>query len=300
MAATSKLEPIMRGLEPLIDEVPKKIEPRDDGLAEVRAAWNRVADHERREQLADEFTAEGVDRALYFENRIRQVGPNAAKEASYLYASRPRHIAEPEEDRNEDDHTASARAAFRQESRKQSPADHARARAGIDALARDHGSVDVLNKYARWHNDFRSDPHGAAVRTAQEIATTVNDSIADQQARTVVTEWRRQNPHVSAEQEHVMQDLLTAGHVMTLPEAANEAKRLLALDEPDLHRRAVIAAQRQAEAPMMRSARQEVAIFEQQFPEVRSNKTLRARMQKLLASEKARTIEEAYRMAKGK
>jgi hypothetical protein len=235
----------MRGLEPLIDEVGKKIEPRDDGIAEVRSAWNRVADHERRERLADEFGAEGVDRALHFENRIRQVGPNAAKEASYFYASQPRQSAEPPED-EPDGHLAAAKAAFRQESKRQSPADHARARAGIDALARDHGSADVLNKFARWHNDFSSDPHGAAVRTAQEIAITVNDSIADQQAHNVVTEWRRQNPHVSAEQERVMQELLMAGHVMTLPEAAKEAKRLLALDEPDPHRRAVIAAQRMA------------------------------------------------------
>jgi hypothetical protein len=233
---------------------------------------------------------------------LKTHGPNSAFIARDIYQRWPRQdsarssAAEPkEEDRNEDDHMASARKAFREVSRRQSPEDRDRALAGIDALEREHGTLGVIPLFNKWHQQLSANPQDAAPRIATEIANHVNDSILNQQAHQTVRDYKAQH-QISPDEHSMMQHVLLNGWAADMKDAHKMARHLLALDVEDGYQRSVTAAQRQIDMPEDIQAKAEVEAWERRNPNA-SNAT-RGRMRKLLLSEQARTLDEAYRMAR--
>jgi hypothetical protein len=138
----------------LIDHVPRRDEPRDSALDDVRQAVRQASQEERREQLADKYGADGINRMLVLNDEVKALGPNAVPKYQALYATAPRlPVEDNEPERSEDDFTRSARLAFRQESKKQTAAERERARAGIDRLAAEHGGEEIIETMGNWHQD---------------------------------------------------------------------------------------------------------------------------------------------------
>ena len=157
----------------LLDHVqPVRVKDHADG--DVRAAMQQVSANENRHRLASELGLDGVTAAEKWNARIEQVGPSAAIEAAQLYASQPHLSARQEEDRQEDEHSRSARAAYRQVVEKERrEANLPSALEGLDRLEQRHGSLNVLDTFKRWDSQLRENPQDAAPRVANEIATRI-------------------------------------------------------------------------------------------------------------------------------
>jgi hypothetical protein len=93
-----------------------------------------------------------------------------------------------------------------------------------------------------------------------------------------------------------MQHLLATGQAYDMQSAHEEAQHLLATDIKDDHQRDVVAARRQIDAPQIARLRVEYEAFKRI---VNPSPAIEAKMRKLLETERARSYEEAYKLAKG-
>jgi hypothetical protein len=110
-----------------------------------------VAANENKQRIASELGADGVAVMEGWDRRIEEIGPNAAIEAARLYQAAPRLPVAEEETRNEGDHEASARAAYRQVAEKERrEANMPAALVGLDRLEQRHGNLGVVDKFKRW------------------------------------------------------------------------------------------------------------------------------------------------------
>jgi hypothetical protein len=288
----------MRGFEPLIDEVGKKIVERDRADNDVRSALREVSARETKQSLASELGLDGVAAVEQWDHYIEKNGPAAARHAAELYATAPRILETKEQDRHEGDHEKSARAAYRQVAdRERRQANMPATLAGLDRIQQRHGSLDVVNSFKRWDQQLRDNP-AEYVRVGQEIANNINDSVGMQQAHALASDYQRQNP-MTDEERQIAAQVLQSRRIDNLPLAHGYAKWVLANDIKDEHTRAVIAARRAGEGPDMFLARINVAEFESRYPNARKDRRLWGRMQQLLETSKARSVDEAYQMARG-
>jgi hypothetical protein len=286
----------------LIDVVGPKIGPRDDGLADVRAAAREVGERENKHRIASEVGADGVNTMEAWDRRIEQVGPNAAAEAARIWASAPRFSAPEEEKRDSDsDHQADTRRAYHAAVQKQQlEASMPQALAGLDRLERRHGNLGVVSKFQRWNDQLRANPGDAAPRIAAEIAQQWNDNNTMAQAHKVVSDYEAR-VGIPQDKRPIMQELLLNGNAGTLEMAASQADWLLAEDVEDKRLQPATAAWRQRQADeaggvAMLFAAQEVAEWDKKHPNV--GQRTRATMRSLLENGHAQDLDDAYRQAK--
>lgn len=285
----------------LIDEVAKTDQPRDTALDETRRAARDVAHSERRQAYLEEFGAEGISRANEWSDQITQHGPKAALHAASLYAIQPRPAQPKEEQRDDGDHMAAARSAYRATVAKEAHAgDRHQARAGLDRFEQGWGTLDALDNFKRWDQLLREDPAGNGPRIAQEIHQGLSDAVAQQQANKSLAEY--QSKHRISNDEHaIMYRLLRQGLAKDLPSAHAQARHELAGDVEDQVRgysRDVASVVRQLEAPAEINARAQVDEFRRSHPEVQPGTAINERMKRLLQSETVQTMDEAYKLAK--
>jgi hypothetical protein len=245
---------IMRGLEPLIDEVPKRLVEKDHADTDVRVAMKSVAEKERIESMADRYGYDGIHQMENWNAEIKRSGPDAAKTAGLYYATNPRSAPEVEEERTEDEITAAARSAYRQESKKQTAEQKAAAVDSIRRLASEHGDVGIVDTFAGWHQQLQHNPYDAAPRIQREIAGRVNEAIAMQEAHQIASEYQRQH-QISNEERALMVRVLNNGEAHDMSSAHKLAKWYLAQDVKDGHERDVVAARRKLEGARMSLAR---------------------------------------------
>jgi hypothetical protein len=181
----------MRGLEPLIDEVPKRLVEKDHADTDVRVAMKSVAEKERIESMADRYGHDGIHQMESWNAEIKRSGPDAAKTAGLYYATNPRSAPEVEEERTEDEITAAARRAYNQESKKQTAEQKTAAINGIHRLASEHGDVGIVDTFAGWHQQLQHNPYDAAPRIQREIVDRTNGSLLDQQAYQTAKDYER-------------------------------------------------------------------------------------------------------------
>ena len=281
---------------PLIDSIGKKDVARDFADDDVRNAMREVGARENRERIASDLGLDGVSAAEAWDQRISQIGPNAALEAAQLYASAPRPSAKAEEERDEPDHMRTVRAAFRAVAEKESrQATMPAALAGINRLEQRHGSLGLVDKFRKWDEQLRANPADAAPRVAREIADTVNESLEMQQAHQTLQNYQARHK-ISDDERALMSRMLRGGEAYDLPTAHAMARHELALEIKDPWEREVVAAQRAAEAVPMYFARLEVDNWRRRNPGVSG--AIEARMQKLLEAGKAQNMDEAYALAR--
>jgi hypothetical protein len=285
------------GHGPLIDHV-QQVKHRDFADADVRSAVRSVAAAETKRNLASELGLEGVSRLQEWDRRIEEVGPSAAIEAARLYASQP-HIpaqSQQKEERNEDDHSRSAREAFRQvQEREERQAHMPSALQGLDRLEQRHGSLNVVSDFRRWNDQLRADPQDAAARVATEIQNRIADAQGMQHAANQVNSYLAQQ-RVSDEERAVMQRVLASGEMHDLPSAHAFARYQLAYDVKDGHARDVEAARREREGTEMYHARLTVSEWERRHPNL--NYAVRSKIKALLTEGKAQDLDSAYAMAR--
>jgi hypothetical protein len=278
----------------------QQVKHRDFADADVRSAVRSVAAAETKRNLASELGLEGVSRLQEWDRRIEEVGPSAAIEAARLYASQPRIPAQSqqEEERNEDDHSRSAREAFRQvQEREERQAHMPSALQGLDRLEQRHGSLTVVSDFRRWNDQLMADPQDAAARVATEIQNRIADAQGMQQAAQQVNDYQSQH-RISDDERAVMQRALASGEVHDLPTAHAWARYATAVDIKDGHERDVVAAARTQEGSEVFFAKLTVADFERTHPDIRREGPLRSRMRQLLTTGAARDMETAYAMAR--
>jgi hypothetical protein len=285
------------GEGPLLDHVQKRIEPRDTGHDDVRAAFAEVGEKELVADMADKYGSDGVNEMLYWNEATKRHGPNIAKDIGLYYATKARPAPEPEDDRREDDVAKAARAAFKQVSKKQTPEQHAAAEAGLRRLGAEHGNIRIADKFAERHADFLADPAGAALRTGRWIADTANGAQEMQQAVQTLNDYERSH-RISPDERPIMQRVLEGNQVPDLASAQNYARWESAVDIKDPYERAVVAARRAQDGTQGFYAAVEVYGFDQRHPEARKNPVVWNKMRELLESRKAQDLNQAYRMAK--
>jgi hypothetical protein len=284
------------GHGPLIDHVRKRDELRDTGLDDVRQAYRSVAAAERKRELASELGLDGVAAAEQWDRRISEIGPRAALEAGELYARQPKPQEQVEDDRNEDEHSRSARSAYRQVVEKEQRQAHLPASmAGLDRLAQRHGSLNVVDTFRRWDNQLRENPHDASARVATEIHNRIADAQGMQHAAQQVRDYQQHNP-ISEKERAIMERVLAAGEMHDLPSSHAFARYQLAYDVKDGHARDVESARREREGVEMYHARLTVSEWDRRDPNV--NYAVRSKMKALLTEGKAEDLDSAYAMAR--
>ena len=274
----------------------QQVKHRDFADADVRSAVRSVVAAETKRNLASELGLEGVSRLQEWDRRIEEVGPSAAIEAARLYASQPRIPAQQEEERNEDDHSRSAREAFRQvQEREERQAHMPSALQGLDRLEQRHGSLNVVSDFRRWNDQLMADPQDAAARVATEIQNRIADNQGMQQAAQQVRDYQSRY-RISEAESGVMQRVLTSGEMQDLPSAHAFARYQLAYDVKDGHARDVESARREHEGVEMYHARLTVSEWDRRHPNV--NYAVRSRMKQLLSEGRAQDLDSAYAMAR--
>jgi hypothetical protein len=219
-------------LGPLLDHV-QQVKRRDFADDEVRAAFAEHSEKSRVDEMADKYGHDGVNQMLHWNAEIKHSGPNVAQKAGLYYATQPRPAPEPEDEpRNEDDHMAAVRAAFRQESKKQTPEQKAAAVDGIRKLSDEHGNLGIIDKFGNWHQQLSINPYDAAPRIANEIAGHVNESVAMQSAHAQLSDYQKAHRITNAERV-VMQRALLDGSAVDLKSAHALAKEELAVGDVD-------------------------------------------------------------------
>lgn len=290
------LFPSENGPSPLIDHVGKRDVPKDRADDDVRSAMRSVAAAENKRNLASDLGLEGASTIEQWNRRIEEIGPNAAIEAAQLYARAPRVSAPQEEDRNEDDHSRSVRAAYRQAAARAAREEHLPAAvSALNRIEQKHGSLDILDRFKSWDQQLRQNPADAAPRIATEIANHVNEGIGMQSAAQAVNAYQAQHT-ISPEERAVMQRVLSSGEVYNLEGAHAYARYATAADIKDSIERDIVASQRQLEGAEMYFARLTVADWDRRHPNV--SKGTREKMRALLSDRKAQTLEEAYSMVR--
>jgi hypothetical protein len=237
----------------LID-TPRPVVPKDRADDDVRKAFQTVKEKERIESMADQYGHDGIHLMESWNNEIKRSGPNAAQAAGLYYSTLPRPAPEVEEERAEDDITAAARKAYRQESKKQTAEQKAAAIHGVRRLAGEHGDVGIVDTFGSWHQQLRQNPYDAAPRIQREIADRVNETIAMQEAYQIANEYQRHH-QISDEERGVLVRVLNNGEAHDMPSAHKLAKWYLAHDVKDGHERDVVAARRKLEGTRMSLSR---------------------------------------------
>jgi hypothetical protein len=277
--------------------VGKKIEKRETADSDVRAAMESVRANEQKHSLASELGHDGVSKMESWDSRISQIGANAATEAAQLYASQPKPAAKAEEPEHPDQHINAARSAYKAaQAKAEREASMPATLAGLNRMERRWGDLAIVDTYKKWDEQLRADPADAAGRIASEINQHINDSIEMQRAHKTVTDYESVHK-LEPEVRSMMQSLLSSGAAHDMRSAHQAAYHLLAKDEKDPHRRDIVAAKRQAEFPQQMLAQNEVAMFRQRF---NPSPAVEKKMMALLNSEKAKSLEQAYKMAGGK
>jgi len=279
-----------------VDAVQPRFEPKDDALSEARAAWAEQSAHAHREELADKYGADGIQAMEGWNARIKQAPGYAVREAQLAYQTMPKPAPVAEEPADADDYLAAARKAFRSESTKQSSHDRQRALAGIDRLANEHGNVGIIDTFGKWHSDLTADPVTNAPRVLGEIAQIANNAQLDQMAREQASKYEASNK-ISPDERAMMIGLLQNGYSQGMADAHQRSKHLLALDEPDTYKRAVISSQRLADLPAQAQAERELQAFQRAHPEVKQGGRVWNKMQRLLSNADktgVRDLEHAY------
>jgi hypothetical protein len=232
--------------DPLLNFAAKKIEVKETAHDDVRSAMREVAAGEHKHRIASELGNDGVSKMAMWDERISQVGANAAAEAASLYASSPRLPAKEEEPEGPDQHINAARSAYRSAQAK-AEANIPQALLGLDRMEQRHGNLGVVDKFRRWDSQLRENPADAAPRIATEIGQHVNNDLEMDLARRAVADFRAKNK-ISAEEQAVMQRVLASGQVADLPTAHAYAKHELSMDG-DSYDRDVASAVRQLRGP---------------------------------------------------
>jgi hypothetical protein len=268
--------------------------PKDHADDDVRKAFQSVKEKERIESAADQYGHDGIHQMEAWNSEIKRVGPDAAKSAGLYYATNPRSApAEVEEERTEDEITAAARKAYKQESKKQTAEQKAAAIDGVRRLSIEHGGVGIIDTFAGWHQQLQQNPYDAAPRIQREIAERVNTSVLQNRAVQAVAEWDKRSKNVTPEQRQLMSELLMSRRAADLAESERASRYLLALDVEDPWKREVTASQRQAEEAQMHVARQTVDAWKRAHPDIAGDQKRMNRMRRLLEKEQVRTLDEA-------
>jgi hypothetical protein len=289
---------IPKSYSPSDDEPIREILPKDHGIDDVKAAMQTVAQNERREKLASELGAYGVSAVDAWHTRAEQIGPRAAVEFGQLYATSPRPPTPVVEERQEDDISAAARAAYRTEAQKaERRGDLDTARMGLGQLERRIG-LDAVEQYKSWHDQFvKSDNPvltGAQVGThMQQLIDGVNQQAAA--AKTV----RNYGKRIEPDEHGLMQSILAGGYADDLETAQAMARYELSLDAPEFGRDAT-RAKRQMERAEMAQAHRELAVFRQHMkPTARQEERMKALLERAGREGREMSLEDAWRKVKG-
>jgi hypothetical protein len=285
---------VPRSYSPSDDEPIRRVEKIDHGDSDVREAVRQVAENERREKLAQDLGAYGVSAVDAWHTRAEQIGPRAAVEFGQLYATSPRPPTPVDEERQEDDISAAARKAYREEARKaEHRGDLDSARMGIGRLEQRLG-LDGIDQYRQWYDQFVKSDN--PVLTGAQVGTHMAQLIdgVNQQAaanKTVASYGRR----ISDEEHPLMQDILARGYADNMETAQAMARYELAMDVDEFGRDAT-RAKRQMERREMAQAHRELAVFRHHMKPTQRQED---RMKALLESGKAPDLETAWRKVKG-
>jgi hypothetical protein len=155
----------------------------------------------------------------------------------------------------------------------------------------------IVDTFRRWDSQLSESPADSAPRIAAEIASQITDNIGMQQAAQQVNDYQARH-RISPEERTIMQRVLASGEFDNLAAAHSYARYQTAADIKDSHERDVLAAVRASEGVPMFYARATVAEWEQRHPQARRNPVVWNKMQKLLESQRALTLDEAYSLAK--
>ena len=290
------------GKGPLLLHV-KAEQVRDFADDDVRSAMAEVGAREQRERYAADLGADGVRELLYFNDRVKNAGPNAAKEYADYVSTRPRPPATPKEEARDepDDHMRAARAAYRSaEEKANRAAEMPAAHSGLDRFERNNGSLEAVGKLIEYGREIRQNPN-AWQQVAHDIAGNLNANVTLPPLENLAGDFIARNK-VSDEELAIMMSTIpqfdsTGDKAADLAAAHAYARYVTAPDiKDDPHKREVIASMRAQEGPQMFFARQEVADWDRRHPNVST--ATRNRMQSLLEAGKAQNLDHAYEMVK--